>query len=72
MIDRMRERLIPIACVPEQAQLWPPGTAPHAETVSRWARRGCRGVRLETILLGGRRFSSVEAVARFLDLLAEV
>jgi hypothetical protein len=70
MIDRTRERLIPIGSVPDQQQLWPDGTAPHAETVSRWARKGCRGVRLETVMLGGRRYSSAEAVNRFISQLS--
>ncbi len=71
VIDRTRERLIPIGRVSEQEQLWPEGRSPHPETIARWARRGCRGVRLETIVLGGRRYSSVEAVERFFIRLSE-
>ena len=54
MIDRTRERLIPIGRVAEQEQLWPDGKSPHPERSRRWARKGCRGVRLKTVLLGGR------------------
>ena len=72
MIDRTRERLIPIGRVPEHEQLWPDGKAPHPETVARWARKGCRGVRLETVLVGGRRYSSAEAVDRFIRELSEI
>ena len=36
-------------------------------TAHRWRLRGCRSVRLETILIGGRRFTSVEALQRFFD-----
>lgn len=31
-----------------------------------WVRRGTRGVRLESTLVGGRRFTSKEALSRFL------
>jgi hypothetical protein len=71
VIDRTREHLIPIGRVPDLEQLWPEGKSPHPETVARWARKGCRGVRLETVLLGGRRYSSVEAVNRFITRLSE-
>jgi hypothetical protein len=47
-----------------------PGS-PHTSTVIRWALRGLRGVRLETILVGGRRYTSVEAIERFLERLNE-
>ena len=38
---------------------------PHASTLIRWAMRGVRGVRLETVVIGGRRFTSLEAIQRF-------
>jgi hypothetical protein len=37
----------------------------NVATTFRWANRGCRGIRLETFLLGGRRFTTVEAFSRF-------
>lgn len=39
--------------------------APYS-TVHRWAKRGVGGVRLETAKLGGRLFTSVEAVERLI------
>ena len=33
----------------------------------RWRLRGIRGVKLETIKIGGRRFTSAEALARFIE-----
>jgi hypothetical protein len=47
-----------------------PGS-PHTSTLIRWALRGLRGVRLETVLIGGRRYTSVEAIERFLARLNE-
>lgn len=38
---------------------------PHLSTLHRWWLHGVRGVRLETILVGGRRFTSAEALERF-------
>lgn len=37
----------------------------HVSTLWRWQLRGVRGVRLETILLGGIRHTSHEALERF-------
>ena len=38
---------------------------PHVSTLWRYAQTGCRGVKLETIRCGGRRFTSREALERF-------
>lgn len=37
----------------------------HLSTLLRWASRGINGVRLETVVLGGRRQTSPEAFHRF-------
>lgn len=60
MIDVDNEKLISFA----QATKILPGR-PNITTVWRWRNRGVKGVRLETILSGGRRFTSVEAIRRF-------
>lgn len=44
----------------------------HLSTLWRWTRHGVRGVRLETMLVGGLLFTSREAIQRFLSRLAEV
>jgi len=38
---------------------------PHVSSLHRWRLRGVRGVKLETILIGGRRYTTQEALARF-------
>jgi hypothetical protein len=43
---------------------------PSVNTIRRWAGRGVRGVRLRTWLIGGRRYTSVEAVAQFVAALS--
>src|SRR5947208_1991902 len=40
---------------------------PHVSQVYRWAMRGLRGVRLEWVQVGGRRFTSREAIDRFIS-----
>lgn len=39
--------------------------SPHVGTLHRWSRQGVRGRRLESIVIGGRRYTSVEALQRF-------
>lgn len=60
----LTEDLVPLAAASEHI----PGR-PHINTVRRWAnigvQRGPRVVRLETIPVGGRLFTSREAIERF-------
>jgi hypothetical protein len=39
---------------------------PNLSTLWRWRLRGVRGVKLEVVVVGGRVYSSREAVARFI------
>ena len=48
------------------------GGRPHVSTLHRWASRGCRGVRLETVVIGGTRCTSREAMGRFFDALNQM
>lgn len=59
-IDISSERIVSLT---EAAQVAP--GRPHLATVWRWALHGCRGVKLETIVSGGRRYTSHEAIGRF-------
>ncbi|MBI3461447.1 MAG: DUF1580 domain-containing protein [Planctomycetes bacterium] len=38
---------------------------PDISTLWRWRQRGVRGVKLETLVVGGRRYTTVEALERF-------
>jgi hypothetical protein len=40
---------------------------PGPSTLWRWHRRGISGVKLETVVIGGRRYTSHEALRRFVD-----
>ena len=61
MIDLSTETLVPW----QQAAKFIPGD-PHISTLHRWRLRGVRGKKLETLLVGGKRFSSREAITRFI------
>ena len=41
------------------------GRAMHISTICRWISRGIKGVKLESIAIGGTRATSVEALNRF-------
>jgi Protein of unknown function (DUF1580) len=37
----------------------------HPDTLHRWCLLGVRGIRLESVMVGGRRCTSIEALNRF-------
>jgi hypothetical protein len=61
MIDHESEQLLSMT---DAAKLLP--GRPDVATLWRWRTTGCRGHKLETLLFGGRRYTSREAIARFL------
>ena len=63
MIDIVNEQMLPFSKIPA----WCDSTLVNRSTVHRWRLRGARGVKLETVRVGGRRFSSQEALLRFFD-----
>ena len=70
MIDLSTEHLIAIRDVPK---ILPPranGKVIHISAVYRWLLRGVRGIRLESIAIGGTTYTSTEAVQRFADRLS--
>ena len=60
MIDIANETVISIAEAPQHI----PGR-PSLATVWRWLLNGTRAGKLESILIGGRRFTSLESIQRF-------
>ena len=60
MIDLQTEKLVPIS----QAAALLPGR-PSTATLWRWRLRGVKGRRLESVEIGGRVYTSVEALQRF-------
>jgi hypothetical protein len=62
MIDISSETLIAFSAAPSVI----PGR-PHQSTLQRWRLKGVHDVRLESCLLGGRRYTSLEALERFFE-----
>ena len=60
-IDTSIESLITVTLAAKQI----PGR-PHVATVWRWILHGLNGIRLESVKVGGRRFTSEEAIQRFI------
>lgn len=62
MIDPRKETLIGIADARSQFP-----QQPSTATLWRWVLKGARGAVLESIHVGGRRFTSIEACERFVE-----
>lgn len=60
MIDIHKETLVTLS---EAAALLP--DRPHVSTLHRWRMNGIHGVRLESVQIGRKRYTSQEALARF-------
>lgn len=56
------QTFMPLCKAIEQAS----GFRPHLTTALRWCTRGARGRKLRSVLLGGRRMTTVEAVLDFM------
>ena len=51
---------------PEARAEFPGDRRVSLATLHRWRQKGVRGVKLETVLIGGLRYTSREAIARFI------
>ena len=61
-IDLMKETVFPVTEAPKHI----PG-CPSLASVRRWVLNGVGGNKLESILIGGKRFTSAESIQRFCD-----
>ena len=59
----MSQKLLPLVQAVEEVS----GRRVHLSTVLRWCTKGCRGIRLGSCVMGGRRFTWREAVELFID-----
>jgi hypothetical protein len=71
MIDLAGETVLTLMEATRQLPGRRQGKKPHVATLYRWAKKGLRGVRLETLQLGGTLCTSREALQRFFDRLTE-
>ncbi|HEX4145892.1 MAG TPA: DUF1580 domain-containing protein [Pirellulales bacterium] len=72
MIDAATETLISLADVPGHLPERRGGKRPSISCIYRWAQRGIRGIRLETLQCGGTKVTSAEALQRFFERLSAV
>lgn len=70
MIDLKHEHLIELRSVPRHLPKRPSGKRVHISAVYRWISRGVRGITLESIVIGGTRYTSIEALERFSEQLS--
>ncbi len=63
MIDIQSEVLVRVHT--DASKIFP--GRPNVSTIWRWFRRGVKRVRLETVVIGGRRYTSREAIQRFVE-----
>ena len=66
-IDLKIEELISLAEAVKRLPRRTNGKRINVATIHRWATTGCKGVRLETTYVGAHKYTSVEALGRFLD-----
>ncbi len=65
MIEIANEQLVPIRDVPKRLPPRSNGRRIHISAVYRWAQRGVRGMKLDTVKIGGTTYTSIEALQRF-------
>jgi Protein of unknown function (DUF1580) len=65
MIDIEIEQLLTFNEAAKRVPGGASGKGVHLHTVFRWTTRGCGGRVLDSVRIGGRRYTSVEALARF-------
>lgn len=61
IINIETDQLIPIVQVPRHV----PGNPPHVNSVWRWVNKGVRGRKLAVVHIGGRVYTSKEALREF-------
>ena len=67
MIDLHSEQLIPLNQVPKYLPKRKTGKAIHISAIYRWIQKGLKGVKLESIRVGGTSYTSRQALQRFAE-----
>ncbi len=67
MIDTTGESIITFSQAADELPRRRRGRKTHVSTFYRWSTAGCRGVRLETVQIGGTCCTSREALQRFFE-----
>lgn len=72
MINVQEEQVIPLAAYAREVPNREAGLGVNLSTVFRWSLKGLRGIKLETIVVGGIRMTSREAGQRFFERITAV
>lgn len=67
MIEFSEQAAVPVAEVPAYLPPGRGGRRVNSSTVIRWCLRGVRGVRLESVVVGGRRYTDRASIVRFIE-----
>lgn len=67
MIDSRSESILTLSQACDELPRRRRGQKTHVSTLYRWATVGCRGIRLETLQVGGTACTSREALQRFFE-----
>ena len=67
MIDPFKETMLPLAKAARKI----PGRTVSPQTIYRWCSTGIDGVKLETLVIGGRMQTSIEALEAFFAAVTE-
>ena len=71
MIDISSEAVVTLTEATKHLPARRKGKRPNVATLYRWAQVGVRGVRLETLQVGGTKCTSLEALQRFCERLTD-
>jgi len=69
MIDISIENVLSFAEATQKLPRRRKGARPNLATIYRWCQQGVRGIRLESIMVGATRCTSIEALQRFFNAL---
>lgn len=72
MIDLENEEILTFQDACQRLPRKRAGRRMHPGTLYRWASTGLRGVRLETLQVGGSQCTSVQALQRFFERLSRI
>lgn len=71
MIDPLSEQIVSLTDATKFLPTRRGGKRPHISCIYRWTVSGCKGVKLESLQVGGTRCTSREALARFFERLSQ-
>lgn len=70
-IDPLTDEIFTLTAAAKRLPRLRKGRPVHPSTIWRWALTGIRGIRLETMMIGGVRVTSANALRQFIHALSE-